>query len=208
MPEDFTPIPVDPPTVDGDHPHLDVEETLRLLYKHVAHMRRQKPVPQESSAALVDLEAVERKIARGSKIGSLLTGVLSSVVTIFAAGMFVAALKDSLATDDDVRAAIAEHNEIDPHTRDPVTMQEVGTHPTIKKRIDDDRTKINTNATDIATIRDLQVRMELRSEYQFEFARWQAKVAECRAKKCSAKDMEKPQRLEQIERDLLLGRAK
>lgn len=205
--DDMTPIPVDPPTVEGENPHLDVEETLRLLYKHVAHIRRRQhsPPPAESSASLIDLEELEKKLSRGSKLGGLITGLISAIVSIFIAGMAVAALKDTLATDNDIREAIVDHNEVDPTTRDPQTWEQVGTHPVFKKRLDEARSQINAHANDIAVMKATQLKMELRNEYQFEFARWQARINECaRTKSCKAP--EKPDRLEQIERDLLLGK--
>lgn len=187
----------------GGDAQLDVVETLRLLYKN--SVRTSRNVESSTHAGvLIDFDAVEKKLARASKFSSLITGVLGFAGSVFVAGMVVAAFKDKLATDDDINSAIIQHNEVDPAMRDPATLQEVGTHPMFRRRLDDTTEQLKTNTNDIDAMKRAQLKIDRRNEYQFEFARWQAKVTECeRTKRC--KPPARPARLDQLELELILG---
>jgi len=185
---DPTPLPM-----MGDR--LDVEGTLRKLYKGLNDVK--------SLAAESGMGDIEQKLGRLQKVVVL-------VAAVFGAGTGYAVFIDETATDIEVIEALEQnakdHNGgIDPEATDPTTHEPVGHHPELREAVEANAEAIKKLQEEVLPgLVDTQKKMDKRFEYQFEFSKWQALVTEAERKR--QKPPAKPQKLEDIERDLLLGR--
>ena len=193
--------------MEGDH--LDVEGTLRDLYTEIHAVKRQTRQFQVQSPLDDSLAEYEKKIGRIQKWGWI-WGVFAFLGTVFSAGVGYAVFLGENATDTEVEQAIEKatkkHNGgIDPQATDPDTHEPIGQHPDLRKAIESN-TKIVKEINDhvLPRIETTQKKMDKRTEYQFEFTRWQARVIE--AKREKRRPPRKPTRLDQLETELMLGK--
>lgn len=185
--EDYTPLPK-----VGDR--LDIEGTLHKLYAGLNEVKK--------LASDVGLDGIEKKLGRLQKIGGL-------IALVFSAGVGYAIFIDETATDIEVNEAIdrysIEHNGgVNPDMVDPETHELVGHHPELREAVEENTKSLEQISNEVLPrIESTQRKMDKRTEYQFTFTRWQADVLEAQRQK--RKPPAKPQRLEDIERELMLG---
>lgn len=146
-------------------------------------------------------DALEKKVSRAQSVGTVISWVAAAVALLFSAGVAWAVFLGANATDAEVEAAtdqaIIDHNGgIDPAGINPTTGRPYGNHSDMRDAID-------SNAKAVREIRSDVRKLDKRSEYQFELGRWQSKVTEAERKKHTPPP--KPQALEDLERDIMLG---
>lgn len=215
---DPTPMP-EPPMVRGEEgrEHLDIEATLRDLYQQLYRVEKQtkerfKLTPddvkklRESGVDFPFLDDYQQKLERAQKIWipiSLIAGILT---TVFSVGVAWTVFMGANATDEEVLKflddVMIEHNGgVDPKTKNGTGV--VGHHPDIRDAIHENTTKVGEVQASVNHAVEVQRKLDKRSEYQFELGRWQAKVLEAKQKR--RKPPKKPPRLDDLERELMLG---
>ncbi len=128
--------------------------------------------------------------APGRLLKSLL--VITSVVSVvFSSGVAYSVWIGANASDAEVQQWIGDHDE------------EELAHPPLRDALGKVETRVEKVEGAVEEVRSLQNRLDKRSEYQFEFSRWQARVLEARRKRRSPPA--KPAKLQQLETDLMLG---
>jgi hypothetical protein len=198
---DYTPVPEAPRTHDTNR--LDQEAVLQYLWERQQRAEKQKPGDD------YDLDRYHKKVARIQKWGWV-WGLFGFIGAVFSTGVAYAVFIGENATDSEVDHAIhkatKEHNGgIDPATPDPETNEPVGNHPDMRKAIETNTKAVEEMAQEVLPrIEGTQKKMDKRTEYQFEFSRWQAEVTE--AERQRKRPPKKPQRLEQLETELMLGK--
>lgn len=235
LPEDISediPMVDGPP---GTGRHMDIEGTLWHLVTQNRQLRKAleerserddnltktltdlKLTPEQmellrqanaNSRSLVDLDAYERKIARAQKWGGWIWGLLAVVGAIFSAGVAYSVFMGANATDDEVERFVhdelADHNGgTHPETIDPETHEPIGDHPDMRKAIEANTGAVQEVKQEVGKIEKTQRKLDKRSEYQFELGRWQAEVTE--AERRGRKPPRKPNKLDKLESDLMLG---
>ena len=143
---------------------------------------------EEQAAAT---EATVSGIHAPGRVLKALLVVTSVVSVVFSSGVAYSVWMGSNAMDEEVQNWIGEHDEYD------------RAHPPIQKELREVRTRVDNVEGAVEEVRALQNRLDKRSEYQFEFSRWQARVLEARRKRRSPPA--KPAKLQQLETDLMLG---
>lgn len=207
------PLNFDRPPEVGNPPHLDIEETLREMYLTMQTLQLEVEKKGDSSSGSLQDEdfiaSVAKSVSRKNVVGKTLMWIAGVVGTIFSAGMAYSVFIGANATDDEVanavNGAIIEHNS----GRDPHAINGngdlVGSHPEMRNAINtlqQDTTKVKE---DVADIKEAQKKSDKRSEYQYEFSRWQSEILECdRTRKCKAP--KKPDALNKLESDIHLGK--
>jgi len=198
---EHTPIPEAPRT--GDTNRLDQEAVLQYLWER--EKRAEKHRPEEDD----DLERFQKKVARIQKWGWV-WGVFGFIGAVFSLGVAYAVFIGENATDTEVRDAIDEatkaHNGgIDPDAIDPSTHEPLGSHPDMREAVETNTKALKEVAEEVLPrIEGTQQKMDKRTEYQFEFSRWQADVTE--RERQHKRPPKKPPRLEQLETELMLGK--
>lgn len=191
----------------GDRPHLDVEATLSQLWEMTQRLEA-RPT-EDSGFDREKVDAYEERITRAQKWGGWVWGLVTIAVAIFTGGMGYAVFMGANATDAEVEKAV--HDEITLHnggthpaTIDPETHAPVGDHPDIRGDISGVQTTVDELKTQNDRMELTQRKQDKRGEYQFEFSRWQAEVTEAERKRKPRP--KKPDRLRQLESDLMLGK--
>jgi hypothetical protein len=133
---------------------------------------------------------------------------LTIIGVIFSGGVAWSVFMGANATDDEVKAAVhdgmAGHNGgTHPGEIDPKTHRPVGDHPELRHAVESNTGAIEDVSKAVDDIKQGQTRLDKRSEYQFELGRWQSAVME--AERQRRKRPAKPERLKQLESDLMLG---
>lgn len=178
--------------------HVDRDAVLTYVWEE---MQRISHRSKEAEAT----GTFERKLVRGQTFGTAAAWVLSLFAAVFSAGIAWSVFMGANATDAEVVGAIVEHNGgLDPRALDDETRQPYGHHPDLRRAL-------KANADAIYQIRHVvmpelevtQKRLDKRSEYQFELGRWQAAVFE--AERRRQRPPAKPERLDELERELMLG---
>lgn len=164
---------------------------------------------QESSGQLTPEQSTALKHwDRFQKIGAGAKVAVTMIVFIFGAGISWQLWMANNATDAEVNAvvksAIIEHNGgFDPNAPNG-DGQPLGDHPDMRKAINQNSETIRTVSQAVDDIQDELPKIDMRGEYQFEFARWQSDVIECERKRCKYPPP-KPDRLKELERKLMFG---
>lgn len=190
---------------------LELNETQAEMHRalisftpeQVEYLRRAK-----ESGVLADAERYEKRLDRAVKWGGWVWGAMAFVGLIFSAGVAYAVFLGANATDAEVheylRQTVSDHNGGNhPDAIDPATQLPIGDHPDLRRAIEANSTTVQQVQQDVSKIEHTQNKLDKRSEYQFEFSRWQADVTE--AERAQRKPPRKPDRLQDLERALMLG---
>jgi hypothetical protein len=213
----FTPIhsiELDRPPEVGDPPHLDIEATLREMHMtmQTLQIEVEKGRDGSGSGSLQDddfISSVADSVAKKNVVAKTLMWIAGIVGTVFSAGMAYAVFIGENATESDVSKAlhhaVIEHNSgYDPEDLDQNGVR-YGSHPRMRASIESLQKDTAQVKGDVTVIKDAQKRSEKRSEYQYEFSKWQGQILECeRTKKC--KPPKKPPRLDTLETEIHLGK--
>jgi len=210
---DVTPVTAMHPTSvyigEGEHRHMDVEETIKMMAFNLDQVRRRVSPSAQASIDDAVLEKYEVRVQRASRWGGWVWGAFSVVALIFSAGIGWAVFMGENATDTEMimadKAAIIQHNgDVDPQAIDDTTHKAVGEHPDMKKAIQlNTETLVKIETEILPPIILTQKKLDKRSEYQYELTKWESRVAEARRRKREAPP--KPPRLDTLEGELLRG---
>lgn len=207
------PLPINSSSEVGNPPRFDIESTLREMHLTMQSIQEQNGTnsisPDESVEGAEFITSVAKEVSRKNMWGKILMYFAGIIGTAFSVGMAYQLFIGANATDDEVEEVV--HNAVVEHNggKDPeVTSVEgapIGHHPEMKESIQQLEYDTKQIKADVGVIVTSQKKAEKRSEYQYEFSRWQAGVMECnRTRRCKAP--KKPARLKVLESDIYLGK--
>ena len=152
-------------------------------------------VQQELEGLQKGVQHAESSIESGAVLGTRLKVLIvlgTMLTTVFSAGAGYTMWQGALATDEEVKTVIERHDDSDK------------AHPKLKREIYETEGRLKSAEEMLRRLEQTQARLDKRSEYQFEVTRWQMRVIEARAAR--RKIPPKPERLNELERELLLAR--
>jgi len=192
---------LEPAPMVGEPPHLDIEETLRQLYRVVHEIKTTQsgehpPLPEaKKSYDIGPQTALEAQLIRRQKILQVIGWFLGIGVGVFSAGVAYQTFIGANAMDDEVDRAIDQHN----------TKHIPDAHPQISEELNAHKEKIEQIETITKSIEKKQDKIEKLTEYNYEAQKWQVDRLQCSIERCGKKK-EKPAKLEKLEEDLRYGR--
>lgn len=207
--EDLTPPPPPPPGPGGQG--IDQSAVLHYVWEklHWAEKIEQERARRGDDVVEEETTAFERGVRRWHAMGTYVVAAFTVAGALVSGGIAYQMWIGANATDAEVTKAIGE--EIRRHNGgrlwsdiDPTTGQPFGDHPDMRAAIRANEVAVGKMTRALDETASTQRRLDLRSEYLFEHARWQVEVTEAERRGRSAP--RKPERLEELERALMLGR--
>lgn len=201
-------LPQPSPPPEGEQ--FDLEATLRNLQTILAQVPESVArVPSTGPQAVLDddfgdMGSYAQRLSFIQKWG----WVAGVVAVIFSAGVGYVLFLGKNATDAEVdtkvKEVLTDHNGgIDPRGRD-AKGRPYGHHPDLRHAIEANTGVLEEVSTKLDDAEEAQEKLDKRSRYQYEFAKWQVRLNECERKNnCTREDRKKPAKLDALESDLL-----
>lgn len=170
-----------------------IQPTLNDLHQEILELRSSLPSADQSN----ELQTLTHKLQRQQKIWIPVAWFVSIVGIVFSAGMAWAVFVGANATDNEVdekvKAATSQHNE--------AALDEL--HPELVQQVAENSTAIDELQKQTKVVATTQKKLDKRTQYQFEFVRWQAEILEARRQRRAPP--KKPKKLDDLETDLMMG---